>query len=200
MNKHSENVAMATAIAQYVAQATGSYTFNHELDKLIEEFDLISTSPTVIPIWRENKNIPLPKKGYDSDACCDIYANKLDFTEDSRGDGLVIVHTGLHVALPPHYELLIRPRSNLVKYTWYIPNTPGVVDAGYRGEILVCFRDTNDYDLANNHWKFPYKEGERIAQLCIKRVEEIEWKEVDLFIELGESDRGVKGYGSTGKQ
>lgn len=103
-----------------------------------------------VKCWRENKNIPLPKYAKNGDACCDLYAQSIEY--DERLDRY-IVHTGLHIALEKGYECQIRPRSSLTKTEFYIANTPGIVDSGYRGEILVVFKSRTDtilYDSLNS--------------------------------------------------
>jgi dUTP pyrophosphatase len=101
-----------------------------------------------------------------------------------------LIPTGLFIELPPSYEAQIRPRSGLAyKHGLTVLNSPGTVDADYRGEIRV---------LLVNLSKEPFtiKNGERIAQMIIAKHEQINWEEVEI---LSETKRGVGGYGSTGK-
>lgn len=101
----------------------------------------------------------------------------------------VIFPTGLYIQLPVGYEAQIRPRSGLAcKYGITVANSPGTVDADYRGEIGVCL-----INLSTDN--FVVHPGERIAQMVISKHEQIEWEEVT---ELTETDRGVGGFGSTG--
>ena len=100
-----------------------------------------------------------------------------------------LVPTGLSIALPPGYEAQIRPRSGLaLKHGVTVLNTPGTIDADYRGEIKV---------ILINHGKEPFiiERGMRIAQMVIERHETIAWDIVD---SLDESERGEGGFGSTG--
>lgn len=101
----------------------------------------------------------------------------------------VIFPTGLYIQLPVGYEAQIRPRSGLAcKYGITVANSPGTIDADYRGEIGVCL-----INLSTDN--FVVHPGERIAQMVISKHEQIEWEEVT---ELTETDRGVGGFGSTG--
>ena len=165
----------------------------------------ILSSRTIVHCWRENKEIPLPEYQTEGAACCDLYVQSIE-VKDHR----LICHTGLHVALPEGYEMEIRPRSGLTKTKLIIANSPGTVDADYRGEILVIFEaidGTNLFPYYNNYINngvtsplhFPYGIGERCAQLLIRRYEPIIWAEVDSLEDLGETKRGFGGHGSTGK-
>lgn len=102
-----------------------------------------------------------------------------------------IVKTGLFIELPVGYEAQVRPRSGLAaKNGITVLNSPGTIDADYRGEIGVILVNLSQED-------FVIKNGERIAQLVIAKHEQAEWEEVDA---LGESERGKGGFGSTGKK
>lgn len=100
-----------------------------------------------------------------------------------------LVGTGLHIALPQGYEAQIRPRSGLaLKHGLTVLNSPGTVDADYRGEVMVLLINLSDKDFVVN-------DGERIAQMVIAKHETAEFVEVDL---LDETERGEGGYGHTG--
>lgn len=100
-----------------------------------------------------------------------------------------IVPTGLYIALPEGYECQVRPRSGLAaKHGITVLNTPGTIDADYRGEIKVIL-----VNLSNE--AFTIEPGERIAQLVIAKHEHVEWEEVEI---LDETERGAGGFGSTG--
>ena len=100
-----------------------------------------------------------------------------------------LVPTGLHIALPEGYEAQIRPRSGLaLKHGITVLNTPGTVDADYRGEIMVLLINFSTEDFIINN-------GERIAQMVIARHEQATFIEVDI---LDETERGAGGYGHTG--
>ena len=101
-----------------------------------------------------------------------------------------LVKTGLFISLHPGYEAQVRPRSGLaLKKGISVLNSPGTIDADYRGEIGVILINLSDLD-------FEINSGDRIAQMVIAKHETISWKVVD---ELDDSLRGDKGFGSTGK-
>lgn len=102
-----------------------------------------------------------------------------------------MIPTGLYIALPAGYEAQVRPRSGLAaKHGVTVLNTPGTIDADYRGEIRVILVNLSDQP-------FEVVPGERIAQMVIARHEQVEWKPVD---ELDATERGAGGFGSTGKK
>jgi dUTP pyrophosphatase len=102
----------------------------------------------------------------------------------------ILVPTGLHIELPVGYEAQIRPRSGLAyKHGISIVNSPGTIDADYRGEIKVLLVNLSDTDFVVNN-------GDRIAQMVIAKHETISWESVE---ELGSTARGEGGYGHTGK-
>jgi dUTP pyrophosphatase len=103
--------------------------------------------------------------------------------------GRMIIKTGLFIALPAGLEAQVRPRSGLAaKKGITVLNSPGTVDADYRGEIGVILVNLSNEDFIVNN-------GERIAQLVIAKHEQIIWKEVTV---LNETERGAGGFGSTG--
>lgn len=102
-----------------------------------------------------------------------------------------MIPTGLSIELPEGYEMQIRPRSGLAaKHGITVLNSPGTIDADYRGEIRVIL-----VNLSNE--EFRIEAGERIAQMVVARHEQVEW---ELTEELAESERGQGGFGSTGKK
>lgn len=102
-----------------------------------------------------------------------------------------MIPTGLYIELPAGYEMQIRPRSGLAaKHGITVLNSPGTIDADYRGEIRVIL-----VNLSNE--EFRIEAGERIAQMVVARHEQVEW---ELSEELAESERGAGGFGSTGKK
>jgi dUTP pyrophosphatase len=102
----------------------------------------------------------------------------------------VLVPTGLYIELPVGFEAQIRPRSGLAyKHGISIVNSPGTIDADYRGEIKVLLVNLSDTDFVVNN-------GDRIAQMVIAKHETIAWNTVE---ELSDTDRGAGGYGHTGK-
>ena len=102
-----------------------------------------------------------------------------------------MIPTGLSIALPAGFEAQVRPRSGLAaKHGITVLNTPGTIDADYRGEIKVILVNLSDE-------AFTINPGERIAQMVIARHEHVEWEEVEA---LDETSRGKGGFGSTGRQ
>ena len=100
-----------------------------------------------------------------------------------------LIPTGLHIALPDGYEAQIRPRSGLAaKFGVTVLNTPGTIDADYRGEIKVIL-----VNLSNE--TFVVKNGERICQMVVAKYEKVEWEETD---NLDDTERGEGGFGHTG--
>lgn len=100
-----------------------------------------------------------------------------------------LVPTGLFIELPEGYEMQVRPRSGLAaKHGLSLVNAPGTIDADYRGEIKVIL-----VNLSNTPYEL--KPGERVAQLVVSQFTRIEWEPVE---ELGETERGAGGFGSTG--
>ena len=103
--------------------------------------------------------------------------------------GRALVHTGLVMVLPPGYEAQVRPRSGLaLKQGVTVLNTPGTIDEGYRGEVGVILANFGDAPFAVNV-------GDRVAQIVIAPVTRAEIGETD---DVGETDRGAGGFGSTG--
>lgn len=104
--------------------------------------------------------------------------------------GRAMIPTGLYVELPEGYEMQVRPRSGLAaKHGITVLNSPGTIDADYRGEIRIIL-----VNLSGE--AFTIEPGERIAQLVVARHEQVEWEPVE---ELGTTERGTGGFGSTGR-
>ncbi len=105
--------------------------------------------------------------------------------------GRVLIPTGLFIELPAGYEAQLRPRSGLaINHGITLLNTPGTIDADYRGEIKVILVNLSAQD-------FIVRDGERIAQMVITRHDRAEWEEVG---ELSVTERGAGGFGHTGKR
>lgn len=133
---------------------------------------------------------PLPQYATPLSAGLDLRAN-LDAPITLHPMERRLVPTGLRIALPEGYEAQVRPRSGLaLKHGITLLNTPGTIDADYRGEIGVIMVNLSTEP-------FTIADGERIAQLVIARYEQAEWLETDA---LDETERGEGGFGHTGKQ
>ena len=128
--------------------------------------------------------------GYEtkSSAGMDLRAN-LEQSISLKPMERVLVPTGLFIELPEGYEAQIRPRSGLaLKYGISILNSPGTIDADYRGEIKILLVNFSSQDFEINN-------GDRIAQMIVASYEQVQWEEVEL---LTETVRGAGGYGHTG--
>ena len=142
---------------------------------------------TKILIKRLDPTVPLPSYAKAGDAGADL-ATRIDFTINP-GERM-LVPTGISIALPNGYVALVHPRSGLaIKHGISMVNTPGTVDAGYRGELQVILIN---HDLTESA---SFKKGDRIAQLVIQKVERAQFVEV---AELPGSERASGGFGSTG--
>lgn len=134
-----------------------------------------------------NPDAIIPAYAHPSDAGMDIRSVE-DLTIPAGKRALV--HTGLVMALPPRYEAQVRPRSGLaLKHGITVLNTPGTIDAGYRGEVGVILANFGDDD-------FKVSKGDKIAQVVIAPVTQPD--EIVEIEEIDETDRGAGGFGSTG--
>lgn len=216
--------AIANAIIEFNA---GLLTQDELFEKLERDIDDVS-----VKVWREDKSVPLPTYGREGDACCDVYAKSIEYDSDKDR---FIIHTGLHFALSDEYEMELRPRSSNTKTDFYMPNSPGTLDWGYRGELRIIFKNRTSRQLIRIISTFgnafndiitrvkhenaynsimcvrqefnklikkeecPYVKGDRVCQLLVRRREKITWDEVETLEELGTTERGTCGFGSTGK-
>ncbi len=132
---------------------------------------------------------PLPHYATEAAAGMDLRANNetpITLAPMQR----VMVPTGLYIELPIGYEAQIRPRSGLaIKHGLSIPNSPGTIDADYRGEINILLINLGQEP-------FVIRKGERIAQMIIAKYEQVQW---ELVSTLSETERGAGGFGHTGK-
>lgn len=145
------------------------------------------TSDLEIAVTRLDPGLPLPDYAHPGDAGADL-ATTVDVTL-APGER-ILVPTGIAIALPDGYVALVHPRSGLAaRHGLSIVNTPGTIDAGYRGEIKVL--------LINHDPREPIelRRGDRVAQLVVQRFERARFIDAD---DLPESARGTGGYGSTG--
>ncbi|WP_300975197.1 dUTP diphosphatase [Sphingomonas sp. LHG3406-1] len=133
------------------------------------------------------EGLPLPAYATAHAAGMDVVAAEdLDLQPGQRH----AVATGLRIAIPEGYEVQVRPRSGLaLKHGITVPNTPGTIDADYRGEVKVIV-------INHGNEPFPIRRGERIAQLVPAAVTQAAWEEVEV---LDQTARGEGGFGSTGR-
>lgn len=131
---------------------------------------------------------PLPTYATAQSAGMDLRAN-IDAPITLRPMERQLIPTGLHIALPEGFEAQVRPRSGLaLKHGITVLNTPGTIDADYRGELKVLLVNFSNTDFVINA-------GERVAQMVIARYEKVDFEQV---IELDDTERGAGGYGHTG--
>ncbi len=131
---------------------------------------------------------PLPEYATSQSAGLDLRAN-IESPITLKPLERRLIPTGLRIALPEGYEAQVRPRSGLaLKHGVTVLNTPGTIDADYRGELMVLLVNLSNED-------FVIHAGERIAQMIITKYETVVWEPVDL---LDETERGEGGYGHTG--
>lgn len=131
---------------------------------------------------------PLPEYATSQSAGLDLRAN-IESPITLKPLERRLIPTGLRIALPEGYEAQVRPRSGLaLKHGVTVLNTPGTIDADYRGELMVLLVNLSNEDFVINA-------GERIAQMIITKYGTVVWEPVDL---LDETERGEGGYGHTG--
>lgn len=176
-------------IVNVISEALRAVFYNNDIEKACDV--LAELDEVKVKVWREDDTVKLPTYGKDGDACMDVYVHSVDFKDDGR----VVYHTGLYFALPEDYEMEIRPRSSMTKTIATMQNAPGTLDQGYRGELLIVHRDIANPNNANNEFRV----GDRVAQILVRRRERIVWDEVSTQEELGNTERGEGGFGSTGK-
>ena len=137
---------------------------------------------------KENCHDLVPQKAHHDDAAFDLRAAE-NMTLPAGETQLV--PTGIFMELPYGFEAQVRPRSGLaLRHSLLIPNSPGTIDAGYRGEVCVIMYN-------GGHEEFEIKRGDRIAQMVICELPEVSFEIVN---ELSDSKRGFGGFGSTGKK
>lgn len=141
-----------------------------------------------VKVQKIHEDAVIPEYAHVTDAGADIYA-----IEDVavKPHTTVLIRTGLKVAIPIGYEIQIRPRSGMsLKTTMRVANTPGTIDAGYRGEICVIMENTGNLT-------YNISKGDKVAQMVIMPVPMINWIETN---ELDNTDRGEGGFGSTDQE
>ena len=161
-----------------------------------------------VKIKKLNEDAVIPTYSKDGDAGMDLVATSKSFDTDAN----VVYGTGLAFEIPKGYVGLIFPRSSNAKQQLLLSNSVGVIDSGYRGEVMLKFKSSaSSFSLKTlfklifnpdakmtliNNVKISYNVGERIGQIIILPYPQIEFEEAE---ELSETERGNGGYGSTGK-
>lgn len=167
-------VITTTQLPNYETPASAGMDVRANFDNIVEKF-LFNTT------IKEHENVRIDVNGETHHLIESITINP---------GGRALIPTGLRVAIPEGYEIQVRPRSGLaIKNGITLLNTPGTIDADYRGDIGV---------IVINHGTEPFTimAGDRIGQIVLNKVERIEWKEVN---NLPDTIRGEGGFGSTGK-
>lgn len=142
-----------------------------------------------LPVLRLDPDLPLPGYAKAGDAGIDLRAREAVTLPPAGGRALV--PTGIAIALPDGYAGFVQPRSGLaVKHGVTVLNTPGLVDSGYRGELKVCLINLDPTT------PFEIERGERIAQLVVQAVAQVDFVEVAV---LDDTERGETGFGSSGR-
>jgi len=137
-----------------------------------------------VKIKKLHEDAVIPSYSKPGDAGMDLYSTRV--TQDMSANTFVH-HIGLAIEIPEGYVGLIYPRSSISKTSSFLRNCVGVIDSGYRGELMVKF-----YNMTNLS---SYKAGDRVAQLIIMPYPQVEFEEVE---DLSDTDRGSGGFGSTG--
>ena len=141
-----------------------------------------------MPIVRLDPELALPGYAHPGDAGLDLRARESGVVQPAGGR--MLMPTGISIAIPVGYAGFVLPRSgNALKHGLTVANAPGLIDAAYRGEIKVVLLNTDPREPFHIH------RGDRIAQLVLQKVEEVQWLEVE---SLNGDDRGG-GFGHTGK-
>lgn len=141
-----------------------------------------------LKIKRLTEDAILPIRAHKGDAGIDLTCTTITQEINECGQLIIVYHTGLAMEIPEGYVGLLFPRSSIANKSLSLTNSVGVIDSGYRGEVMAKMRSTTDVVPAI------YKPGERFAQLVIVPIPEVEITEV---AELSETDRGEDGFGST---
>ena len=145
----------------------------------------MSTLP--VPIVQLDADLPLPSYAHDGDAGLDLHA--AETVTLAAGGGRALVPTGISIAIPMGYGGFVLPRSGMaLKHGISVVNGPGLIDAAYRGEIKVILINTDPTT------EYTISRGDRVAQLVIQKVEQVEWRVGD---RLDGDDRGG-GFGHSG--
>jgi dUTP pyrophosphatase len=141
-----------------------------------------------VPIVRLDPDLPLPSYAHPGDAGLDLRAREDGIV--APGGGRLLMPTGISIAIPAGYAGFVLPRSgNALNHGLTMANSPGLIDAAYRGEVKVILLNTDP------EHPFVVSRGDRLAQLVIQRIEEVDWQVVE---SLDGDDRGG-GFGHTGR-
>lgn len=145
-----------------------------------------------------NDKAVLPKYQSAEAACVDLVATEIEYLDENK----VVVKFGFAAAIPPHYKVIIQPRSSFTHKSWIMQNSPGIIDSDYRGEWMAKFEaiplyiGVDDYGNPSLVYPdFPYKVGDRVVQASVEVNMQMSFTEVTV---LETTTRGTGGFGSTG--
>ena len=164
----------------------GEINFNTGIAKASKEVE-IKKDTVKVKIKKLHPNAKIPTYATDGSCGMDVYSIDCEYKSDID---CFVYHTGLAFEIPDGYGLFPIPQSRNRRTDFYMPNTPGLVDVDYRGEVVLSYKSRDKY-LKNQ----PFKVGEKCGQLVLLPCPKIEFEEVE---ELSETERGEKGHGSTG--
>ncbi len=185
-------IATISASLEAPALRAGPYTTMwgwSDIDDLLTYPPAPRDTSLKIPVRRIDPDLALPIYSKPGDAGADLRA--AETTSLKAGGGRALIRTGIAIAIPIGYAGFIQPRSGLaLRHGITCLNTPGLIDSGYRDELRVLLVNTD------RKKKYKVQRGDRIAQLVIQKVEAAEWDEVG---QLDESERGLGGFGHTGR-
>jgi dUTP pyrophosphatase len=145
-----------------------------------------------VKIKAERENFRMPVRSTPKAACYDLFAAKIAFNEE--GDKATI-YLGFSMEPEPGWKAILVPRSNITKTNWAMLNSPGQIDEDYRGEVQMRLTFIPKANCKSSVMEFPFKEGERVAQLYFEKVNPVEFNLVEI---LSDTDRGSGGFGHTG--
>lgn len=189
MSNFSDRIA--DIVIEYVDQVNWKGGSSDVLNSLFKEKLAQALDYVPVKIWCDANVKKIPQyahyfNNHAVDACCDIVATSIEFTRDGR----VKCGTGIYVATEDRDSITIRPNSRITKKGYVIANSPCTIDESYRGEIFVVFRPVVDVPSS-------IKVGDVIGQLECPHHREIQWQKVDNLEDLGTTERGDGGFGST---
>lgn len=161
-----------------------------------------------VKIQKLHKDAVVPKIATEGAACVDVVATEIEYTP---GGSVAIVKLGFSTEIPEGYKACLSPRSSFTKFNWVMQNSPAQIDSDYRGEWMLKFRAIAIPAKMISHTgygakakaqpitlftAFPYKVGDRVAQMWLEKVNKFEFEEVE---SLDTTERGEGRFGSTGK-
>lgn len=158
-----------------------------------------------IKIQKLHENAIIPQLATEGAACVDVVAVEIEYVP---GGNEALVHLGFATAIPKGYKACLAPRSSFTKSMWLMQNSPAQIDSDYRGEWMLKFRAIPAKVITHTGYgaqekkqpqtlysAFPYKVGDRVAQMWIEKIVDYSFEEVT---SLDETERGEGGFGSTG--